>query len=86
MKYFKTTLAALLLSLCAFQATAAESLMQADTTQTVISTQTIAGKASNPGFIESQVQDKAKQLNASKYYIHNISGDNYLHATVTFYQ
>ncbi|NPP70767.1 DUF1471 domain-containing protein, partial [Escherichia coli] len=41
---------------------------------------------SNPAGVESQIKEKAEELQASNYYISSFSGKNYIHATVIFYK
>lgn len=86
MNIIKTSAIAILFALCASQANAALQLIQPDANLTAISTHSISSRATNPGFIEMQAQNQAEKPQASHYYIHSISGENYLHANVTFYK
>ena len=78
--------AALFLCTLTGHAFAATEIHKPDNNLEQLSKVSMSTHNSNPAGVESQIKEKAEELQASNYYISSFSGKNYIHATVIFYK
>ena len=78
--------AALFLCTLTGHAFAATEIHKPDNNLEQLSKVSMSTHNSNPAGVESQIKEKAEELQASDYYISSFSGKNYIHATVIFYK
>lgn len=68
------------------QTFAATEIKNTDNNLNQLSKVSLSTHNSNPAGVESQIKEKAEELQASNYYISSFSGKNHIHATVIFYK